>query len=116
MNADVFVGFLARLMEGQEKPIFLALDGYPIHKAKRVRDYMETLAGCLKLVFLPHYSPELNPDEQVFWYIKPKIAKQLPQTMEELKAFAQAALSGLQKLPEIIRSFFKHPDCQYAAI
>jgi hypothetical protein len=36
--------------------------------------------------------------------------------MEELKAFAQAALSGLQKLPEIIRSFFKHPDCQYAAI
>jgi transposase len=116
VNAEVFVEFLARLVEGQDKPIYLVVDGHPIHKAKRVRDYVETLDGRLKLVFLPPYSPELNPDEQVWGYIKPKIAKQIPQSMEELKACAQDALSGLQKLPEIIRSFFKHPDCQYAAI
>jgi len=77
---------------------------------------VETLAGRLKLVFLPPYSPESNPDEQVWGYIKPKIAKQIPQSMEKLKAYAEDALSGLQNLPEIIRSFFKHPDCQYAAI
>ncbi|MEA3258455.1 MAG: transposase [Pseudomonadota bacterium] len=31
---------------------------------------MESLNGKLKLFFLPPYSPELNPDEFVWGYIK----------------------------------------------
>lgn len=116
VTAEVFVEFLKRLMEGHQQPTFLVVDGHPIHKAKMVRSYVETLAGRLKLVYLPPYSPEVNPDEQVWRHIKPNIAKRIPQSMEELRAYAQAALSELQNLPELIRSFFRHPDCQYAEI
>jgi|TARA_R110000851_G_scaffold263476_2_gene416020 transposase len=31
---------------------------------------VESLNGKLKLFFLPPYSPELNPDESVWGYIK----------------------------------------------
>ena len=42
------------------------IDSLPAHKAKLVRDYVETTNGKLKLYFLPGYAPELNPDELVW--------------------------------------------------
>jgi transposase len=35
-----------------------------------VKDYVASLSGKLRLFFLPPYSPELNPDEQVWNYLK----------------------------------------------
>jgi transposase len=34
--------------------------------AKKVRDFVESTGGRLRLFFLPPYSPELNPDERVW--------------------------------------------------
>ena len=63
VNASVFLEFLKRLMIGAKKPVFLVVDGHPIHKAKPVKEYIESLKGMLKRFFLPPYSPHLNPDE-----------------------------------------------------
>ncbi|MDN0077813.1 IS630 family transposase, partial [Crenobacter sp. SG2303] len=41
VTATVFREFLKRLMIGAEKPVFVIVDGHPIHKAKLVRDYVE---------------------------------------------------------------------------
>jgi hypothetical protein len=41
-------------------------------------------------------------------------AKKMPQNMEQLKSFLKSVLARPRKLPEIVRSFFRHPDCQYA--
>ena len=65
VGAKVFVEFLKRLMVNAEKPVFLLVDGHPIHKAKMVKSYVEGLDGKLKLFYLPPYSPHLNPDETV---------------------------------------------------
>ncbi|MCQ4319232.1 transposase [Stutzerimonas stutzeri] len=71
MNTDAFIGFLKALMKDAETPVFLILDNHPVHHARRVREYVESLSGRLKLFFLPPYSPELNPDEPAGWgYIK----------------------------------------------
>ncbi len=67
----VFREFLKRLMVGAKQPIFLVVDGHPIHKAKLVKDYVEQQQGRLKLVYLPPYSPQLNPDEQVSGSVNP---------------------------------------------
>jgi transposase len=83
VTAQVFVEFHKRLMVGAKRPIYLVVDGHPIHKTKIVSDYVKEQGDQLKLVFLPPYSPELNPDEQVWGRIKDRVSKQLPQNMEE---------------------------------
>lgn len=57
VTAMVFREFLKRLMTGAKQPIFLVVDGRPIHKAKLAKDYVEQQQGQLKLVYLPPYSP-----------------------------------------------------------
>lgn len=74
VGAKVFVEFLKRLMLNAERPVFLIVDGHPIHKAKVVRRYIESLDGKLKLFYLPPYSPHLNPDETVWAHVKRRIS------------------------------------------
>jgi len=57
MNADRFVEFLKRLIYRATTPIFLILDGHPVHKSKRVHDFVASTDGRLRLVILPPYSP-----------------------------------------------------------
>ena len=114
VTAQVFRDFLKRLMVGAKQPIILVVDGHPIHKSKLVKTFVEEQNGKLKLVVLPPYSPQLNPDEQVWGWVKPRVIKQLPQNMAELKRLVMSSLRRLQKLPDVVRSFFRHPDCQYA--
>jgi transposase len=70
VNGAVFVEFLKRLLHNAAQPIFLILDGGSYHHSRLVKDYVASLSGKLRLFFLPPYSPELNPDEQVWNYLK----------------------------------------------
>ncbi len=114
VDASVFKEFLRRLMVGAERPIYLIVDGHPIHKSKLVRDYVESLQGKLTLFFLPPYSPELNPDEQVWGNIKSRVGKTVIQNKEQMRALLTAALRRLQRNPDIVQGFFFHPECRYA--
>lgn len=46
--------------------IFLVLDNAKTHHAKAIQRFLELVSHKLELIFLPPYSPELNPIEQ-FW-------------------------------------------------
>ena len=113
VTAAVFKRFLQRLLIGAERPIFLIVDGHPTHKSKLVRRYVESTEGRLKLFFLPPYAPHLNPDEQVWAHVKREVAKQGVEDKDQLKRLALRALRRIQKLPALVRSFFKQPECQY---
>jgi transposase len=65
LNTDKFIDFLKRLIHNSDRPIFLVVDGHPTHKAKKVKAFIESTKGQLRLFILPPYSPELNPDELV---------------------------------------------------
>jgi transposase len=115
VTARVFRDFLARLLVGQTRPVYLIVDGHPTHKAKLVRDFVGRQKGRLKLFMLPPYSPELNPDELVWKHIKQRVAKAVATTKEEMKQQVQRALRALQYAPHIVAGFFRHPTCAYAA-
>ncbi|MBI5059915.1 IS630 family transposase, partial [candidate division KSB1 bacterium] len=70
MTAEKFIKFLKRLIDKQDKPVFLIVDGHPTHKAKAVSKYIEATNGRLRLYHLPPYSPDLNPDELVWNHLK----------------------------------------------
>ena len=66
VNEDRFVTFLRRLLVNAQRPIYLVVDGHPVHHSKKVRVFVTALQGRLGLFFLPAYSPDLNPDEPVW--------------------------------------------------
>src|SRR5262249_4170526 len=63
-TAAVFIDFLARLVrQADGQKLILILDGHPVHRAKKVRDWVAAHGEQIELQFLPGYSPELNPTE-----------------------------------------------------
>lgn len=114
VTAKVFKTFLQRLLVGAENPIFLVVDGHPVHKSRLVRDFVKSTKGRLRLYFLPPYAPHLNPDEQVWAHVKRDVSKRGVENQEQMKALALSALRRIQRLPELVRSFFRQPECRYA--
>jgi transposase len=116
VNGVVFAELLRRLMHNASHPVFLILDGHSIHRSRPVRDFVASQEGRLRLFFLPPYSPELNPDEQVWNYVKHHgVGKAALHGASDLRKFVLARLRSLQRLPWTVRMFFLTPDTQYAA-
>lgn len=57
VGAKVFVEFLRRLMVNSEKPVFLIVDGHPIHKKKMVKSYIEQAQAFLPAAVLAASEP-----------------------------------------------------------
>lgn len=115
VNAEVFAAFLDKLVEGMTRKIILVVDQHKIHSAKLVQDKVAALAGRLEIVFLPAYSPQLNPDEGVWARVKQEVGKQIVLTKADLLKKAQDALQKLMKMPDAVRALFGQPDFRYAA-
>ena len=115
VTAPVFKDFLSRLMIGATRPVFVIVDGHPIHKSGLVKDYVDGLDGQLRLFYLPPYSPHLNPDEQVWAHAKRCVSKQAVEGKDDMKKLALGALRRIQKLPRLAGAFFQKPKCQYAS-
>lgn len=116
LTAGRFIEFLERLLKNQTTPIFLIVDGHPVHRSVRVKTFVESTEGRLKLFYLPAYSPELNPDEQVWNQLKNhRIGKMFIKSLDDMIKKVASALRSIQRSPALIRSFFKHKECCYAA-
>jgi len=108
------VELLKQLMYRRKKPLHLVLDGLPAHKGKVVKDYVKSLDGKLTLHFLPGYALELNPDELVWSHAKRTgVARRPLKKGEKLSEKVDQQLRHLANNPEMVRSFFKHPDVAY---
>ena len=64
------------------------MDNLGSHKGKAVRRLIR--AAGAKLFFLPRYSPDLNPIEQVFAKLKTLLRKIDPRTIETIAEFNTA--------------------------
>jgi len=108
--------FIRRLMHRSRRPVFLILDGHSMHRSRLVRQCEQSYGGKLRLFFLPPYSPELNPDEQVWRDLKCNgIGRGEILGREDLADKVVTHLQTLKGLPKKIRSFFQLPMTQYAA-
>jgi transposase len=114
LNGPVFIDFCRRLLRDAPGPVFLVLDGHPVHRSKAVKQFAKSTGGRLRLCFLPGYSPELNPDEWVWKHVKhDRIGRAGVTSPDDLKAKALAALHRLQRLPQLIQGFFRDPNLRY---
>lgn len=113
--APEFCEFLSRLMHGRRRKVILVVDGHSMHKAKVVIEHVASFNGKLELVYLPPYSPELNPDELVWNHVKTHtVGKTVSRTLEELRERVETFLHTLKATPRIVRGFFCAPETRYA--
>jgi transposase len=115
LTAPRFVEFCKRLLhDSRDRPVFLILDGHPVHRSKAVKSFAVKTEGRLRLFYLPGYSPELNPDEWVWKNVKhDRVGEARVSSKDELKAVAVRALRRLQRLPQLVRGFFQDPHLRY---
>ncbi len=72
-NSKTFIEFLYQLKQSfPDKLIILILDNSSIHKSKRVKKFLER-NSWVKLQFLTPYSPEYNPIERFWLWLKGKV-------------------------------------------
>ncbi|AUB43812.1 Transposase (plasmid) [Nostoc flagelliforme CCNUN1] len=72
--------------------LIIQLDNGAFHKAKRLQ-----LADNIILLFQPAHSPELNPIEQVWQYIKRRLRWLLPKNLDDLRAALYLEIGKLTK-------------------
>ena len=94
-NADAFIIFLKKMLEEVKGNIFLIIDNYPVHNAKKVRAFLAE-NDRISLKFLPKYSPDLNPIERFWGYIRKKFLNcKSPPTLEKLKELLQRSFAAV---------------------
>ena len=81
INAESFLAYVSKVLAPSLRPgDIVVLDNLGSHKGIAIKEAIE--AAGARLVFLPAYSPDLNPIEQVFSKIKALVRKQDPRTVE----------------------------------
>ena len=111
----VFIEFMKRLLRQAKGKLYLIVDGHPVH-----RSACQTLRGrqreALRLIRLPGYCPELNPDELLNQDVKTNgLGKSRPTNQAEMMATVRGHLHRRQKQPRVIRNLFREKHVRYAA-
>lgn len=113
MNSARFIGFLKKLRKDAGRAILVVADNAKYHHSKATQRFIDEQDGGIALVFLPAYSPELNPDEQVWNHAKARLGKRSIFTKDDMKRHLASILQSIQKTTDLIKSFFRMPDTYY---
>lgn len=65
-NADTFGSFVSFILKRTRGKIFIIMDNARWHRAKDLKDFFDKNQKRLMRIFLPPYSPQLNPIERVW--------------------------------------------------
>jgi transposase len=71
--AETSVAFLKQLREHHAEPLIVIWDNGPAHHGPEMRAYLTTPELNLTLVALPGYSPDFNPDEAIWAWIRAEV-------------------------------------------
>jgi transposase len=117
VKAPDLVRFLGRLVrEAAGRKVFLILDRLKVHRARLTRDWLAAHRAEIEVVYLPSYSPELNPDEGVNADLKQAVPREPPaRSKPQLKRAVVSHMRSLSKRPKRIRAIFRHQQFRYAA-
>jgi transposase len=82
-NTDTFQIFLKEFSKENPKEFkIILLDNGAFHKAARLK-----IPDNIHLLFIPPYSPELNPAEKIWWKMKRAFSGKLHKTLDHVSKF-----------------------------
>jgi len=109
--------FLRKLRKTfSRRNLIVIWDRATTHRAEEVKELLRQLEPKkLELYMLPAHSPELNPDEQVWKYLKGEtdLRNLACKTFKELRENIVQFIEELKNNPERIKKMFRHPECGF---
>ncbi len=107
-NTEIFIEFLDNYLCPELKPFHkVVLDNVKFHKNELVKNKIEATGA--EVIYLPPYSPEFSPIENMWSKIKATLRKLSARTVEEFHKAVSFAFKDINKSDLI--SWFKH--CGY---
>lgn len=107
-DGDIFHGFIENnLLPQLKKKHTVIMDNVKFHLQARIRETIESTGA--KIIFLPPYSPDLNPIENMWSKIKNTLRKLAPRTTRNFKKCIKIAFDEIAKTDLV--EWFKH--CGY---
>lgn len=104
MNADCFRAYVEQcLVPTLSAGDIVVLDNLSSHKVAGIREAIEAIGATL--LYLPPYSPDLNPIEQAFAKLKSILRKAAARTLDAL----------IDAIADAIHAFTSHECANYIA-
>ena len=111
INGELFLGYLRQhLAPALRRGDLVVMDNLSSHQVAGVAEALAAVGA--EPLYLPPYSPDLNPIENVFGVLKQRLRKSKPRTLPDLEAALAAAPDWFP--PAACARFFRH--CGYATL
>ena len=105
MNGNAFLAYVEQILAPSLKPgDIVVLDNLSAHKVPGVRQAIETTGA--RLLYLPPYSPDFNPIEQLFAKLKAFLRKAAERSIDGLWSHIASLLSAFT--PEECTNYFRN--------
>lgn len=105
-NADL-VKFLKHLLRKVKGRLVVFIDGGGLHKGEALYVFLAKHADRIRVIPLPPYGFEYNPDEGVWGHLKNvELNSFTPKTTPELVHRVRGRLRAMQRRPGLVGSFF----------
>ena len=108
INADVFLAYVRQHLVKTLKPgDVVVMDNLGSHKVAGIKEAIEKVGA--RVLYLPPYSPDFNPIEQVFSKLKALLRKAKERTVQDLEARLGELMDHFP--PDECARYFRH--CGY---
>ncbi len=117
IKADLLLKFLGRLIRSVEgRKIVLIWDNLRVHKAAKVREWVDARKESIELAYLPPYAPQYQPDERLNRALKGDLARR-PICATETGSVTRikSALLAIARTKGRVTGLFSGPLVSYAA-
>ena len=115
-NSEVFKIFLQQMIKYSKRKVFFITDNHPAHKTIKLNEWLEENKDKMEVLFIPPYSPELNPQEYVNQDLKTNIiGKKRAINKEQLKDNINNFMNKRKQDKPQVKKYFHHKHARYAA-
>lgn len=105
MNGEAFLAYIEQFVCPAILPgSIVIMDNLSAHKVTGVADLIE--AHGAEALYLPPYSPDLNPIEMTFAQLKSRIRRGRPRTVDDL--WEAIGTATQEVTPQNARNYFRH--------
>src|SRR5262249_3888224 len=115
LTGKILVTFLTRLLANRPCKVYVILDRLPTHRGRHLTTWARGQER-LVLVYLPGYSPEMNPAEYLNNDVKGNTQRRArARDQRSLLKKVRSYLFSIQFCPAFVRAYFQAPPVKYAA-
>ncbi len=111
INGNRLVEFLQHSLRQVPGKVLVIWDGAPIHRCQAVKQFLGGgAAKRMKLLALPGYAPDLNPDEGVWrWLKRVALGNVCCETLEQLRYELRLAFARLRQRKDVLAACIRRP-------